>query len=425
MVDVRRPCPRADGIADHPAVLSAIAAKAGAGFAITEGGGPSVPKGAEKLSVRLKGVSVEGGLPQLKQKTDAITARLVGKPVTAAALFAAAHDLEQDYNAAGYGLVRVVLPAQKVVDGATLRLVVIDGFIERIDSAKLPANIRDRVVGILAPLVGRRGLSNGELERKVLLAGDQPGTVLRTTLSKGATTGGSVLTVEARYKPVTGSVSEDNTLSRALGHYSTTLGIDLNSPTGHGELVYLRASGAPYLGGDADFFAGEPRNRSLAAGITLPIGYDGMTFNAEVTDARTTPLAEDGSPGTTSHFTRYSARLRYPLIRGRDLTLNLQGGFDAQQEALRTVGPDAAAVSLDRLRIVRLGGDLSWYAPHDALVQAGLTTSFGIDGLGARQAPDSDTSDVPLSRQGRARTFRSSQCRRSTISRSPSIWPSI
>lgn len=377
----------------------------GGSLVIPEGSGLDAPEGADRLSVRVRSLRVEGTLPRLRAETDAIVARLSDRTVTAAAIFAAARDLEQAYARAGFGLVRVVLPAQRLADGADLRLVVIDGVIERVDVSALPPEIRGRIAAVLAPLVGERGLTLALIERKILLAGDTPGTVLRSTLAGGSVPGATVLVVEARYKPVTGSVAADNVLARTLGTYTTSLGIDMNAPTGNGELLYLRASGAPYTGGTAAFLGADPRNRALAAGLVLPLGYDGLTLNLEATDARTTPWAAAGTLGFTSDFSRYTARLRYPLIRSRSFTLNAEAAFDAQEERVTVISPVAAPLSLDRLRIARAGGDVLWITPSDGVVAGRLVGSFGIDDLGARDRPSAGSGLAPLSRQGARPAF--------------------
>lgn len=374
--------------------------KQSSGVVIPEDTGPVAPKGAEKLTVRLKTVKIEGGLQGFSEDEQRVAKSLSDRQVTAAALFQAAAELERAYAARGYGLVRVVLPAQRLVDGAILRIVIIDGFVESVDTSHLPSNIRERIAAMLAPLVGEKGVSSSDIERRLLMAGDLPGTVLRSTLSKGAKPGGSVLTIEARYKPVTGFISADNNSTEALGRYNTGIGFDLNSVFGFGELFYLRASGAPRFGGDEGYFTGTPRNRSLAGGVTLPIGIDGLTLNLEATASRTTPEADLFGLQFMSDFKRYSARLAYPLIRSRELTLNVNGGFDVQNEDLQLLNGGGIAISKDRLRVLRAGADLSWYVVGDALISAGLTSSFGLDGLGARDAAEADASGTPLSRQG-------------------------
>lgn len=369
------------------------------GIIIPEGMGPTAPAGAEKLHVRIAGVTIEGGLPALADEAAKVKASLSAKTVTAADLFAAARRLEQAYAASGYGLIRVVLPAQRLTDGATLRMVVIDGFVEKIDTSHLPANIRGRIESVLAPLVGQRGLTNGVIERRLLLAGDMPGTVLRSTLSPGKQSGASILTIEARYKPATGSLSFDNTMSKQLGTYNLGIGAELNSVFSFGELIYVRASGAPRFDSYNGFFSNHPRNRTLAGGIVVPLGIDGLTLNLEGTVSRTLPESSTGLY-FMSDFTRYSARLAYPVIRSRNLTVNVSGAFDAQDETLTLLNGGGFTISQDRLRILRAGSNLFWYVTGDSLLTAGFTASFGINGLGARSAAKASISGTPLSRQG-------------------------
>ena len=350
------------------------------------------------MNVRVGKVVVDGGLAGLAPQTEAIKARLDGRTVSAADLFAAARELEQAYAAAGYVLVRVMLPAQKLSNGGDVRIVILDGFIERIDTSQLPDAVRDRVQAVLASLTGMRGISLAVIERQLLLAGDTPGTVLRSTLAAGTAPGASVLVVEARYRMVTGFISFDNTLSSALGRYTTALGTDINSPLGLGELVYLRASG--YLDdGSNGIQSSDPRNRSLAGGVVVPIGVDGLTLNLEVTDARATPTPSDGLVGFTSDFNRYSARLRYPAIHSRDVTLNGEVDFDAQEERLTTVTQPQAPLSLDRLRVLRASTDGLGVLPWDGVITGRLSGSFGLDALGARSPADASAVQ-PLSRQG-------------------------
>ncbi|MFH6786976.1 MULTISPECIES: ShlB/FhaC/HecB family hemolysin secretion/activation protein [Methylobacterium] len=372
----------------------------GGAIAIPEGAGLQAPPGAENLSVRVRRLDIQGGLPALAAPTAAIEARLSGRTVSAAEIFAAAQALEQAYAAAGFALVRVVLPAQQLRDGGDVRLLVVDGVIERVDASALPPEIRGRVAAVLAPLVGTRGLTLALLERKLLLAGDTPGTVLRSTLAPGQAPGASVLVVEARYKAVTGFTGIDNVLADTLGRYTASLGIDLNSPTGHGEVLYFRTFGLPTTGGTAAFLGAEPRNRALAAGLILPLGTDGLTLTLETTDTRTTPRALPGTVGFASEFSRYSARLRYPLMRARDFTLNTEAAFDAQEERVAIRVPIEAPFSLDRLRVARGATDFLWFLPTEGVVTGRLGASFGIDGLGAREAPLAGAGLPGLSRQG-------------------------
>jgi len=368
------------------------------GVSIPEGSGLEAPAGAEKLKVKLRDVSVEGGLPDMAEATRKIVAGLAHRTVTAAEIFAAARALETEYGRAGYALVRVVLPAQKLNDGARLRLVVIDGYLERIDTSNLPERIRGRVEATLAPLVGQKSIKLPAIERKLLLAGDTPGARLRSTLQAGTAKGASVLVIDGKYRPLGGQVTVDNSLSPSLQRWSTGVGVDFNSLLGLGELVYVRIGGYPD-GGESGLFTDAPRNRNYAAGIVVPIGYDGLTLNLEATRTRANPTAEPGTLGFGSEFERYSARLRYPWIRSRELTVSSELSFDAQDDFLNAVTPISLPIAEDRLRIVRFGTDATWFTPLGGVFTGNVVASFGIDGLGARSAADA-TPLLPLSRQG-------------------------
>lgn len=367
----------------------------GSGVVVPGGSGLAKPAGAEKLNVKLSGVSVQSGLPALAEATAALKERLSGRRVSGAEIFAAARELEAAYAQAGFVLVRVILPPQHLVNGSKLRLIVVDGFIERIETKNLPDTVRARIERLVTQLTGQHGLSLRELERRVLLAGDTPGVLLRSTLAPGTREGGTVLVLEATYQPVSGLITVDNTLSRALGRPTLGVGLDLNSVAGFGELIYLRASGHP----DNTFFNDDARNRTWAAGINLPLWVEGLSFNAEYTDAHTSPELAGGLR-SESGFERLSLRLRYAWLRGRGANLNSELALDLQDEALHLlVGDVPVPLSQDRLRVLRFANDGDVLTPWGATLSGRLTASFGLNGLGARTAADA-TPLLPLSRQG-------------------------
>ena len=167
---------------------STLAPPAGLSGAITlsSPAGLAAPPNAAKLSVSISNVSVEGGFPELAADTAAITAKLRGGRTTVAQIFAAANAIEQAYAARGYVLVRVAVPPQQLKNGGTLRLVVIDGFVESVDLKGVPERQRALVQARLASLIGKRHVTLGEIERRLILASDVPGLVLSSTIARGA-----------------------------------------------------------------------------------------------------------------------------------------------------------------------------------------------------------------------------------------------
>jgi hemolysin activation/secretion protein len=364
------------------------------------------PPGADQLSVTLSGVTIEGGFPELAAAASVLERRLVGPPIPVSAIFLAAQDLEAEYARAGYVLARVVIPAQNLRDGDRLRLVVVDGFVEDIRVEGVSDRVRTRVAAVIEPLRGARQLTLPEIERRLLIAGDLGGLALNSALAEGETPGGTLLIVEGAHRPVTGFVGIDNTLSDALGEWSLSAGLELNSLFRLGETIYFRASGHP-TGDDSEglggLFTSRPQVRVLAAGAVLPVGPDGWTLNVEGTQSRETPDPFDGFR-TGSDFARASVRALYPWRRSRDVNVNLEFVFDAQSENLFLIIDGAEEdLSRDRTRVLRAAADASWVLESGALAATRAVVSFGLDAFGARDpGPDAE---VPLSRQGASPDF--------------------
>ncbi|WP_168201374.1 ShlB/FhaC/HecB family hemolysin secretion/activation protein [Qingshengfaniella alkalisoli] len=362
--------------------------------------GLQAPAGADQLSVTISGVDITGELPSLEPAGQRLRDKLVGGPVPVSDIFAASSALEAEYARKGYVLARVVLPAQSLRDGGRLRLVVVNGYVERIDSSGVPPEVAGRIAEVTTPLVGKRGLKIGEIERRLLTAGDTAGVSLRSALSPGSASGATVLTLDGDFDPVSGFIGLDNTLAEELGTWSLSAGVDVNSALGLGETLYLRMSGYPGEPfSDAGLFADEPRTRTIAGGAIVPVGIDGMTINIEGTKSQTAP-DPDEDLRTTSDFERLSLRLRYPWIRTRALTLSSEVIFDAQSEDVYLVTPDDKfTLSSDAVRVLRLAGDANWLSEAGQFAAGRAILSFGLDAFGARGEDDA-TLAKPLSRQG-------------------------
>jgi hemolysin activation/secretion protein len=379
-----------------PPVVRAVAG----GLSLPASTGAEAPKGAEKLRVTPSGLAVEGGLPELGSQTAAIEASLKGRRVTGADLFAASRRLEEAYAKAGYLLVRVTLPAQTIRDGRPLRLVVTNGQVEAIDASALSPAVRARVESVLAPLVGKPGVTKAELERRLLLAGDTPGVMLKSTLKAGTKPGTTVVVVDGRYDAVTTTVTMDNNLAKNLGTYTVGLGADFNSLLGLGEVGYLRLSGYP--GFNDSIFSDDPRNRQVIAGFTVPLGTDGAWLNMEGVDSQTHPTS-DLAYTMVDHYQRLSTKLGYSWIRARDLNTSSVLSFDVTQEKQKLdLDGVRSAFTEDQLRVLRLTQSGDMITAWGGQLSGSLTASFGLDALGARSA----TSDLPLSRDGAEPDFR-------------------
>jgi hemolysin activation/secretion protein len=153
------------------------------------------------------GVDERGGGARLPPSTARQTCRsppLAGKVVTVAQIFEFADRLQQVYVRAGYPLVRVAILPQEFQGSARITLRVIDGYIERLDLNAIAPAARGRVAAVLAFLQHKMHLQQAELERRLLIAGEEPGLTLNATFAAGKEVGGSVLVLTGRYRPVSG-----------------------------------------------------------------------------------------------------------------------------------------------------------------------------------------------------------------------------
>ncbi|MGJ4930781.1 ShlB/FhaC/HecB family hemolysin secretion/activation protein [Bradyrhizobium sp. HKCCYLS2038] len=358
----------------------------------------TAPPGARDLTVLIGNVVVEGSFPELAGASETFTAQLTGKRVSVEAIYAAAARLEQAYVQAGFSLVRVVLPAQHLVDRGPLRVAVIDGFIEQVDVSALPAQVRGVIERRTAALVGRRHVTQAQIEHALLIAAEVPGMKLKSSLARGVAEGGTRLILEGEHHLVSVAAGTDNRLSKSLGIWQLRGSVTVNSALGWGEQVYASAgSGA----NPNDFVGGRPPLLLYGVGAVLPFGSDGLTVNPEYTRSITRTAAAANVPATLGTFERYSLRLRDPIRLTRTGSLYANAALELidQQSQASEFG---VALNHDHYGALRLGSEYATVLPWGAGLQLGAQGSFG---LGGRGTLDADATGIPLSRQSASPQF--------------------
>jgi hemolysin activation/secretion protein len=352
------------------------------------------PAGAEGLSFVVGRLVIQGPFPELDTLTRALVRTVEGHRVTVAQVYEFASALEQAYARAGYVLVRVTVPQQKLIDHGPLRIVIVDGFVEAVQVDNVPDRIRALVTSRVAALVGRRHTRLDEIERRLLIAGDVPGLRLKSTLARGKTPGGVLLVLEGTHRLLTATASLDNRLPSSLGTWSFGTGVAVNSAFGFGDQFYASAqsSGDPAL----TFDSSSPF-RVLGAGAALPLGTDGWILNPEYTYSRSHPLPASNSLASIGQFERFALRISYPLMRTRTNILNLNSAFEYINQSV-ALPLFAADLNKDRYGAIRIGAAYETGLPWSG---AGLLGSATFSqGAGGRDNADALASGVPLSRQG-------------------------
>jgi hemolysin activation/secretion protein len=356
------------------------------------------PAGAERLNVLVRRFAIEGGFSELENETRVLAQPLEGRRITVAQIYEFANALEEAYARAGYVLARVTVPPQKLTDRRDVRIVVVDGFIEKVEVDNVAERVRALVAARSASLVGRRHIKLAEIERSLLVAGDVPGLRLKSTLARGETQGGAVLVLEGTEQLATGSVTIDDHLPTSLGAWSYAAGIELNSPFGLGEQFYGSAIESADIA-TPDF---NSPLRVLGAGMVIPLGLGGWTLNPEYTNSRSEPIVGVGGLANIGTFQRFALRTSYSLIRTRSQVLTLTGAFERilQDVALPAFGTD---LNRDRYNALRVGAAYDSGLP--LLGETLQATAVFSRGLGGRDGADAAASGIPLSRLGASPFF--------------------
>jgi hemolysin activation/secretion protein len=372
-----------------------------AGFAVPASTPEKVPPGAEKLSVIIGNVVVDGGFAELAAATEALIAPFRGKRTTVAAFYQLASDIEKLYAAKGYLLARLTIPPQQMVDRGTMHLKLVAGFFEKIDVSRLPERYQALVRARTAGLIGDPKVTTSKVERSLLIAGELPGLTLRSVVARGDEPGGTQLVLEGTYKPVTASLTTDNRQTKAYRTYEANLQVAMNNVLSSGEQFYASASVPTDL---RNAVSRDPVRRVAGGGAVIPIGADGLSFNPEYTVAITNPDPL-GGPKTHSHLDRFVANLSYPFIKSRATTLSGKLAFEAN-DTVQDAPDFNVDLSHDRLRILR--GNLALAQSFDpifpalggASLELSSTFSRGLLVWGTRTQADALASGVPLSRVG-------------------------
>lgn len=220
------------------------------------------------------------------------------------------------YNARGYFLAQAYLPAQDIKSGA-VTIAVIEGRYGRIDLNNR-TNLRDGVArGVLGGLDGGDIVATAPLERRLLLLSDIPGVVVRSTLSPGEAVGTSNLTVDIDpSRRISGSVEADNGGNHFTGAFRFGGTLNLNNPTGHGDLLTVRA-----LVSTKGLAYGRVAYQTLVGNSTIGVAYSHVRYEL---GREFKSLDADGTADIVSLYGSH------PLIRSRRANLYALGAVEAK-----------------------------------------------------------------------------------------------
>lgn len=222
-----------------------------------------------------------------------------------------------------------------------------------------------------ARLAGEAPLTRPTGERYLSLIADVPGakTTLQTAPS-GLGTDAIDLGFDVAFKRWETEATIDNRGSRTLGRVQSTASVALNSGLKAGDQTRVSVT-LPY---DFDRFQYVTMNHRQ------PIGYDGMALSLSAGRLRTRVEGQAGDATTAT------AVVSWPLIRSYRSNVVISGGLDGLNSE-NAIFNDLVATERTRAARAAVAWNEVW---SNASVNASLTISHGVDGLGARADAFSD-----------------------------------
>lgn len=245
----------------------------------------------------------------------------VGKNLTFDEIQNAVKNINDYYKSKGYFLANFILPKQEVNNGIII-ININEGKLDPKTPYKLnKKDLRipeERIKAYLDDAL-QNNLKQESLERGLLNINDNPGVASSANLEPGSTPGTTTLLIEVIEGPlVDGSVTVDNYGSRYTGDIRETLSVDINNPSGYGDIL----NGTIIDGYDADF-------TSKKISYEIPVGVSGLRVGTSYNEL-SYGLGKEltTNPKSTGTAESYNVIVKYPIYRSAAESLLFNANYD-------------------------------------------------------------------------------------------------
>jgi len=277
-------------------------------------------EGDQKILV--KNFKFEGEIKYISLNTlNDLVKDYVGKNLTFDEIKNAVKIINDYYKSKGYFLANVILPKQEVKNGIII-ININEGKLDPQTPYKLnKKNLRipeKRIKAYLDDAL-QDHLKQQALERGLLNINDNPGVASSANLEPGSTPGTTTLLIEVIEGPlVDGSVTVDNYGNRYTGDIRGTLSVDINNPSGYGDIL----NGTIIEGYDADF-------TSKKILYEIPVGVSGLRVGASYNEL-SYGLGKEltTNPKSTGTAESYNVIVKYPIYRSAAEALLFNANYD-------------------------------------------------------------------------------------------------
>jgi len=292
-----------------------VAPKVAPEMEVEQRNSPLTPK-SDNVRIIVKNINIAGAHAYSQVSLLGLTGFKPESELTLSDLRGMASKITEYYHRNGYFVARAYLPAQEIKDGIVI-IAVIEGHygsVTLLNKTNLSSALANNILS---------GLNNGDLiasaplESRLLLLSDLPGVRIKSTLAPGASVGSSDLIVNITSEQrVTGSVDADNAGNRYTGANRIGATVNLNDPTGHGDVATLRAlssgSGLSYERAAYQLQIGKVKTGLAYSNLEYALGQEFESLQA------------NGSANIASLYGSY------PFIRSRNNNLYIQLAYDAK-----------------------------------------------------------------------------------------------
>jgi hemolysin activation/secretion protein len=343
-------------------------------------GGPKIslpstvaPPGAERITLTLSHVIVVGSTIYRPEDLEWLYGDLIGRTITLQAVYDIAARITAKYGGDGYVLSRAVVPPQELSpQGATVRIQIVEGYIDRVEWPEALSRYHDFFSYYTQQILASRPTNIRTLERYLLLAGDLPGLKFKSSLKPSAATpGAATLVVEVVEKPVDllGRVDNRGTVKQGPLEYLGS--VTLNNWLGIHEAFNFTYAGVPKTE-ELQYYYGQYRQ------VLTP---EGLTAFFDVSSSKGRPLqAALQTLDFRSTESILEGGLVYPFIRQRELNLSataLYYSSNDQSTILDLINSDV------RLRGIRFRVNFDAADPWAGINQVYAVATHGFQGAGA------------------------------------------
>ena len=337
-------------------------------ISISEDGAPTGAGAAAQFTLR--SLHIVGATAFSEEELLAPYNNQFGQRISLAQLYAITAELTKKYRDAGYLLSRVIIPEQQVEQaGASIRLLVVEGFIESIQYTG-DSRILERFKNYFAPmekrLVGKKPLRHGLFERCMLLMQDVPGIEVASRFQKGTAAGASILVLDVQGDFADASLGWGNTGTEASGPGIASASLGLNT--------------LPVIGARTTLNYSQANQHQEYWSLQISQSYqmwNGLSFSAS--------YAYSDSPEMDTEFARlfdyttksntFNLGASYPVIRSRDINLSLGLNYEHRNSDSYIF---AERFTKDRLRTLSTHANFDFSDSLGGVTQVIPTLSRGL-----------------------------------------------